>query len=311
MTTGKPLFFRPRLLGLALLATLPAAPILLAQTPAATTYKTETEIYYHDDPVSSSPDAYQRKQCRLDIHYPDNLQGYSTLIWFHGGGLVKGRRNFPPLRDKGIALVAVGYRLEPEGRYPDFLEDAAAATAWTLENIGRRGGDPGKVFIGGLSAGGYLAAMVGMDERWLEKHGRSHRELAGIISVSGQATTHFNVKKWLGDTGPRYRPIIDENAPLYHVRNDVPPVCLIVGDRNLDLPARVEENALLAASLKSLRHPWVDFHELQGFNHSTIPAAAHLLIPGWIKRVSDSIDSKTGAPPRTIPAPRDASPDAE
>jgi acetyl esterase/lipase len=53
----------------------------------------------------------------------------------------------------------------------DCIADAAASVAWTLANIGNYGGDPKKIFVTGISAGGYLTAMVGMDARWLVPHG--------------------------------------------------------------------------------------------------------------------------------------------
>ncbi len=103
-----------------------------------------------------------------------------------------------------------------------------------MKNIESRGGDPKKVFIAGHSAGGYLAAMIGMDPRWLAAHGLSNRQLAGIIPVSGQVTTHFLVKKVRGDKQPELRPIIDEYAPLYYASKDLPPICLILGDRRIE-----------------------------------------------------------------------------
>ena len=48
---------------------------------------------------------------------------------------------------------------------------AAAAVAWTLRHIGEYGGDSNKVFVSGMSAGGYLTMMVGMDSKWLAAHG--------------------------------------------------------------------------------------------------------------------------------------------
>ena len=140
-------------------------------------------------------------------------------------------------------------------------------------------------FCPGHSAGGYLSAMIGMDARWLRPHGFSNLQLAGIAPISGQVTTHFHVKKLLGDSGPELRPLIDEFAPLYHSAGNLPPICLILGDRALEYKNRVEENALLAVSLKNLGHPHVEFYEMGGLDHGTVgeggliplryPVAAH------------------------------------
>jgi len=269
------------------------------KAPPPATYTTEMDISYLSLAAAGKADEYQKQQCRIDLYLPTNRPGFPTLVWFHGGGLTAGRRGFPDVKNQEIALVAVGTRLSPQGPFPSFLEDAAAAAAWTIKHIAQRGGDPRKVFVGGKSAGGYLAAMVGMDPRWLAVHGLSHRDLAGLIPVSGQVTTHFHVKKLRNDPGPEFRPIIDEYAPLYYASKDLPPICLITGDRALEYKSRVEENQLLAVALRNLGHPWVECYEMGGLNHGAVTRGSVIIIPGFVKKVVQQMDSaKSGATPR-------------
>ena len=134
----------------------------------------------------------------------------------------------------------------------------------------------------GPVAGGYLAAMVGMDPQWLQANGVSNLDLAGIIPISGQMTTHFNVKKMLGDAGPMYRPLITPEAPLYHCSSNLPPICLITGDRKIEWKCRVEENQLLAVSLKAVGCPRVEFHEVPKENHGSIGVAAMPIVRKFI-----------------------------
>lgn len=198
---------------------------------------------------------------------------FATIVWFHGGGLTGGQRYLPEaLRTKaleqgGIAVVAVGYRLSPQAQLPSFIEDAAAAAVWVKRHIREYGGDPDCVFLCGGSAGGYLTAMVGMDPRWLEPYGCTPRDFAGLIPVSAQVTTHFHVKELRGIPGDQYQPVIDEYAPLAHLAADLPPILLVLGDRRIEWKARVEENELLAASLRAMGHPDVTFREFPGFDH--------------------------------------------
>lgn len=290
-------FVRLLLLGLILtpLSGLPSAA-QDAPKPAAGSYATESDLFYYEGTAAEKAGDYQRTQCRLDLYYPTNRPGYPTVIWLHGGGLTGGQRGFPQLKDKELGLVSVGYRLSPKADFPAFLEDAAAATAWTLRHIAERGGDPAKVFLAGHSAGGYLAAMVGMDPRWLAEHGLSRRQLAGLILVSAQVTTHFEVKKLLGDTGPELRPIIDRYAPLYYASKDLPPVCLVLGDRKIEYKNRVEENELFAASLRNLGHPSVEFHEMGGLDHGMSRYGAWILIPGFIKTTLAKTIPLSGGP---------------
>ncbi len=92
--------------------------------------------------------------------------------------------------------------------------------------------------------------MVGMDPKWLGKHGFKISDLAGLAPNSGQATTHFAVKKFRDDPRQGIVPVIDEYAPLYHVVNwkDIPPVVCITGEPPWEWKGRAEENRLLVAS---------------------------------------------------------------
>jgi len=146
---------------------------------------------------------------------------------------------FLQLKEKGIAVVAANYRLSPRAKSPAYIEDAAAAVAWTFHNIGKYGGSAKRIFVSGHSAGGYLAAMVGLDRRWLAVHQIDANSLAGLIPCSGQAITHFTIRaeRGIGDK----QPVVDDLAPLYHVRKDAPPMLLITGDRELELLGRYEE----------------------------------------------------------------------
>lgn len=248
-------------------------------------YATLNHIPYYDALSRERADEYLRERCQLDVYHPKDVRGYATIVWFHGGGLTAGERYFPALKERGVALVAVNYRLAPRAQAPAFLEDAAAAVAWVVRNIPQYGGDASKVFVAGHSAGAYLAAMLAMDPKWLAAHGVSSRQLAGVMPVSGQMTTHFLVKKQRGDVGPQLRPIVDEYAPLYHAAADLPPICLVVGGRDIEFKSRVEENELMAVTLRNLGARHVEFHEMAGLDHNGVEQGAMLIIPGFLERV--------------------------
>lgn len=265
---------------------------LAAEAAAKLEYGIENDIAYYDAAALARADDYQKQQGRLDVYYPKATKGFATVVWFHGGGLTGGSRYLPNLKDQGIALVAASYRLVPKAQPPAYLEDSAAAVAWVLRNIGRYGGDPKKVFVSGHSAGAYLATMIAMDPKWLDAHQLSNRSLAGAIAVSGQMTTHFTVKKQRGDTGPDLRPIIDEYAPLYHAANEFPPICLIVGGRDIEFKSRVEENELMAVTLRNLGHKQVEFYEMAGLDHGTVEQGAMIVMRGFIRRTLQANDKE-------------------
>ena len=221
----------------------------------------DREISYLEGEDLATADDYRKSMCRVDVERAQNATGLPVLVWFHGGGLTKGVKGMlKPLRNASkLVQVGVGYRLMGTNGVNNAdapISDAAAAVAWTLRHIGEYGGDPAKVFVSGSSAGGYLTMMVGMDPKWLGKHGFKISDLAGLAPNSGQATTHFAVKKFRDDPRQGIVPVIDEYAPLYHVVNwkDIPPVVCITGEPPWEWKGRAEENELLIGTLKGLGH---------------------------------------------------------
>lgn len=259
------------------------APLLKAEDAAKPpAYKTEENILYRDEAAEPLTD-YMKSQCRLDLYHPAQQTGYTTVVWFHGGGLSAGSRFVPPqLKEQGIAVVAVGYRLHPAVKCPAYIEDAAAAVAWTFKNISRFGGNPDRIYVSGHSAGGYLTAMVGLDKRWLAKHGIDANRIAGLIPFSGHMITHMTIRKERGISDKQ--PIVDEFAPLFHVRSDAPPLVLLLGDRELEMLGRYEENAYMARMMKVAGHKNTTLYEFQGFDHGDMNIPGHAILLKQIKK---------------------------
>jgi acetyl esterase/lipase len=206
-------------------------------------------------PYRTEPDAPDR--CTLDIYLPGNTTNPPLLVWFHGGSLIEGHKadDFnvkvaEGFSAQGMAVAMVNYRLSPDVQFPVYVEDAAAAIAWALRHASDHGLDPARVFVGGHSAGGYLALMATLDPSYLHAYGVNHSAISGIISLSAQTLTHSTVLKEQGsdESGPQ----VDAAAPLHFTNNRTPPppppLLLLCADK--DVPARVEENQLLAALLR-------------------------------------------------------------
>lgn len=249
-------------------------------TYAQDNYATEKDVPYR---TAAEQDPYSTERCRLDLYYPKNQDDYPTVVWFHGGGLEKGNKEVPTeLKDKGIAVVAVNYRLSPLAKAPAYIDDAAAAVAWTFQNIERYGGNRKKIFVSGHSAGGYLTSMIGLDKSWLEKYRIDANEIAGLVPYSGHTVTHFTIRKERGI--PETKIIVDALAPLNHTRSDAPPMLLITGDRELELLGRYEENAYLWRMMKVSGHQETELMELDGYDHGAMAAPAHPLMLRFIQR---------------------------
>jgi acetyl esterase/lipase len=231
--------------------------------PAQITYKTENNISYR---TGENMDEYQKTRCKLDIYVPENVDSFTTVVWFHGGGLTAGEKSIPErLKNHKLAVVAVNYRLSPKVKSPAYIDDAAAAVAWVFKNIQKYGGDPKKIVVSGHSAGGYLTCMIGLDKHYLAAYGIDANTIQKLVPFSGQMITHFEIRKERGikDT----QPIVDEFAPLFHVRADAPPLYLITGDRELEMLGRYEENAYMCRMMKLSGHKQTTLYELDGFDH--------------------------------------------
>jgi acetyl esterase/lipase len=226
-------------------------------------------------------------RCRLDIYYPSDKKDFSTVVWFHGGGLKAGSKEIPKgLMDQGIAVVAVNYRLSPKAKSPEYIEDAAAAVAWTFRNIEKYGGSRKRIFVSGHSAGGYLTSMIGLDPRWLRAHDIDANDIAGLIPYSGHTITHFTIRAERGIDDKQ--PIIDEMAPLFHVRKDAPPLLLITGDRDKELLGRYEENAYFWRMMHEVGHESTELFELEGYGHGGMAVPAHPLLLKFVHELENS-----------------------
>lgn len=242
-------------------------------------YHLTTDLLYREEKGVSDE---QHQRCRLDVYAPAKKRSFATVIWFHGGGLTHGERVIPlPLRNQGIAVVAVNYRLSPEVKSPVFIEDAAAAIAWTFKHIAEFGGDPERVFVSGHSAGAYLSLMCGLDKRWLAKHDLDADRIAGLIPLSPQVITHFTIREERGIE--ETQPIVDEFGPLFHVRREAPPILLITGDREKELMGRYEECAYFWRMMKLAGHDHTTLYEMDGFDHGKMPEPSFPLLLKFVE----------------------------
>ena len=124
-----------------------------------------------------------------------------------------------------------------------------------------------------------------MNPVFLEKYGLHYHDIAGLVLISGQMTTHFRIKADLGRDNGMYHPLIDEYAPLGHLAADLPSILLVTGGSGFDLPARPEENAFMAASLRALGHPFVRFYELPGHTHTAAMDSCGFLLMRFLGEV--------------------------
>lgn len=246
------------------------------------TYSQEADAYTLLENISyrtaeALEDPYIAERCVLDIYYPENVEDFPTIVYFHGGGLKYGDKYIPEyLKEKGLAVVAVNYRFSPKVATDKILDDASASVAWVYKNIAEYGGDESLVFLSGHSAGGYLASMLGLDKKYLKAYEIDANTLAGLIPFSGHAITHMTVREEQGI--PMTKPLVDAMAPLYHIRADAPPYIIITGDRDQELLGRYEENAYMMRMMKLVGHKKTELYEIQAYGHDMVYPAVPILL---------------------------------
>lgn len=239
---------------------------------------------------------------RLDIYAPTGVQKPPVVVFFYGGSWRSGSRadyKFvgDALASRGILAVIADYRLYPDAAYPDFLDDCARAVAWTLRNAEQYGGDPARVFVAGHSAGGYNAAMVALDGRWLQRYGASPAMLRGWIGMAGPydflpivATSLKPVFHFPG-TPP-------DSQPIAHVTPAAPPTLLMTGmaDTTVD-PHRNTEG--LAAALQAAHVP-VTLRRYDRLGHALLAGALARPLR-WRAPVLDDLAAFVQAVPAASP----------
>lgn len=164
---------------------------------------------------------------KLDIYKPRDAQNAPVFVFYHGGAWTSGDRSqYPPLGNRyaseGIVTVIPSYRLAPKNSFPAQAEDAAAALKWTVENIARHGGDTNRIYVGGHSAGGHLAALLAANPKHLRAHGLSPSVIKGAIGLSGVYDMTEGKDNVFG-TEPGLR---KEASPLFHITEKTPPFLL-------------------------------------------------------------------------------------
>jgi acetyl esterase/lipase len=210
---------------------------------------------------------------KLDVYVPkDEAASHPVIVFIYGGAWNSGERGdylfvAEALASRGFVVVIPDYRLYPEVRYPAFVEDVAAAFAWTRREIGRYRGDPGRVFLMGHSAGAHIAAMVAYNERFLAREGLKRADVRGFIGLAGPYDFVPDEEKITAALSGEGDP--SKAMPARYVHGGEPPSLLIRGDKDTRVGAinqdRLVERLKAAGSrFEDIRYP--------GLSHSTVIA---------------------------------------
>ncbi|MEO5561075.1 MAG: alpha/beta hydrolase [Dokdonella sp.] len=212
---------------------------------------------------------------KLDVYRPSSdTSAAPVALFFYGGSWRRGSRDEyafvgQALAARGILAIVADYRKYPQGRFPDFETDAAAATRWTIDHARDWGGDPARVFLVGHSSGAQIVALLATDARYLAEVGLKPRDLAGVVGIAGPYD-------FLPLTDPKIKEVFGEESnwsasqPINFVDGDEPPFLLLngTGDRVVD----PRNSASLAQRLRAAGIA-VTHRQYPGVGHFRILAA--------------------------------------
>ncbi len=205
---------------------------------------------------------------KLDIYVPKTVEANAPVIVFFYGGTwrtgAKGDYLFvaQALASTGAVVVVPDYRVYPEVTFPGFLDDGAAAVAWTLHNIAAYRGDPTSVFLAGHSAGAYISIMLTLNQAYLAKAGMPGAKLAGGIGMSGP---YDFLPLTRDDVKPIFEVVPDMSVtqPITYARADSPPLLLLHGDDDVTVGPYNTHNLanrmrVLGGNVEDKYYPGVD-----------------------------------------------------
>jgi acetyl esterase/lipase len=248
----------------------------------------------------------------LDIWVPDTARAddrLPVLVFFHGGGWASGGRGDygfvgRALARQGFIVILPDTRLVPKAHWPDFLEDSAAAVAWTHRHIASLGGDPGRIALIGHSAGAYNAVMLALDSQWMRGAGGDASMIRGVAGLAGlydflPLEKGGFAEKAMGRVTPPER-----TQPIAFARGDAPPLWLASGESDRTVRPRNSRNladaVALAGGSAALRlYP--------GVGHAGLLIALAAPFQGRETVLADATDFLRGVTARRIAAAETAS----
>ncbi|HEV7253751.1 MAG TPA: alpha/beta hydrolase [Mesorhizobium sp.] len=195
----------------------------------------------------------------LDVFVPPEGTGSGDVVIFvYGGSWNSGRRQDytfvgRAFAARGFVTVLFDYRLVPEARYPEFVQDGAKAVAWTRRNIQRFGGDPRKLHLVGHSAGAYIAMMVALAPEFLDAEGLSPAVLDSAVGLSGP---YDFLPLDVPETQEAFKGVenLPRTQPVNRVRPRAPTPSILLVHGEADRFVLPRNSAALAAALREAGH---------------------------------------------------------
>lgn len=228
---------------------------------------------------------------QMDIYRPRVIpeEGCPVLLQIHGGAWMmgdKGAQALPlmyELASRGWICVAANYRLSPSVSFPTHLHDCKEALCWIRINGREYGMNPDFVAVTGGSAGGHLAALMGLTENRTElqpDHPEVDTSIQACVPFYGvydflvrydqhpnqQIYQRFLTGKVMHETLEDNPELWDLASPVAQIHADAPPFMLVHG--SLDSLATVNEGRVFSQKLREASNNPVVYLEMPGAEHA-------------------------------------------
>lgn len=250
----------------------------LPATPASGSYEHKKDINYMGN---TNPEQ------TLDVAWPKKPGSYPLVLIVHGGGWVSGDKSsfvngMLWLTASGYAAATLNYRLVKDGKnqFPAAIQDLRCALRHLRANASRYQIDPTRVVVTGNSAGGHLAALLGVssDVKGLDHpdcpHTTGSVSVSGVVSNAG-AYDLLNAKR-NGVPDPRITNFLgassEENptqaklaSPIFHLDPTDPPILFHHGTNDTVVPHTQAQSFDAALKKVGIRHL---YNEVQGGEHA-------------------------------------------
>ncbi|MEM9589580.1 MAG: alpha/beta hydrolase [Planctomycetota bacterium] len=225
---------------------------------------------------------------RLDLYLPSDAKAeLGVIVWVHGGRWSRGSRASVPsgLLKIGYPVASVDYRLSTEAKFPAQIHDIKAAIRFLRGHATSFGLDTRTVTIAGSSAGGHLAALVGVTNGHSQLEGRLGDELQQSSSVQAildfygptnfmtileQSTLHgYKVRApalalLLNGEPATHAEQAKLASPVFHVDPSDPPILIVHGDQDIQVPINQAHELQGAYNAKGLK---AVFEVIHGAGH--------------------------------------------
>lgn len=228
-------------------------PDIAPPAPVASTFTVMSDVVY-------TPLAWPQA-LKADVYQPSCAGAKPAVLLIHGGGWAAPDRReqmasiAERLAKRGYVVVNASYRFAPEYIYPAPVDDLREALKWMRANVSQYQIDPTRIAAMGYSAGGHLAALLGVLD------GPAAVRVQAVVDGAGPSDLRKYpagklVPRFLGGTQQQVPQQFVQASPVTHVSADDPPFFFYHGSLDTLVPDDHSADFKTALDAVGVRSEW-------------------------------------------------------